>query len=93
MFDVMDPALFWSMLALQLVGLGSVVLARLRCHCPLKSTCCRVVFFACLFGMAAATMFAIDARSGLWAWSATTFSLMAVGATLDLRSSVPVTGF
>jgi hypothetical protein len=52
-----------------------------------------VVFFACLFGIAAATMLAIDARSGLWAWCATTFSLMAVGATVDLRSTVPATGF
>jgi hypothetical protein len=93
MLNVMDPALFWGLLALQLVGLASVVLARMPCRCPLKSTCCRAVFFACLFGVAAATMLAIDARSGLWAWCGTTFSLMAVGATFDGRSTAAATGF
>ena len=93
MLEFMDPMLFWSTLALQLVGLASVVLARLPCQCPLKSTCCRALFFSCLLGVAVATMFAIQANSGSWAWCGTTFSLMAVGATLDMRSTVPVTGF
>jgi hypothetical protein len=93
MIELMDPVLFWGTLALQLVGLASVVLARLPCNCPLKSTCCRVCFFACLVGVAAATMLAIDARSGVWAWCGTTFSLMAVGATFDLRGTMTATGF
>jgi hypothetical protein len=38
-------------------------------------------------------MVAIEARSGSWAWCSTTFSLMAIGGTLDLRSSMGVTGF
>lgn len=93
MLEFTDPVLFWGTIALQLVGLASVVLARLRCRCPLKSTCCRMLFFGCLLGVAVATMFAIQAGSGSWAWCGTTFSLMAVGATFDLRSTVPVTGF
>jgi hypothetical protein len=93
MLDFTDPVMFWSMVALQLVGLASVVLARLRCQCPFKSTVCRVLFFGCLLGVAVATMFAIQAGSGSWAWSGTTFSLMAVGATLDMRGTMPATGF
>ncbi len=93
MLEFRDPLLFWGTLALQLIGLGSVVLARLPCRCPLQSTFCRLTFFACLFGVAVATMIAIEAHSGSWAWCATTFSLMAVGATFDLRNSVPATGF
>lgn len=93
MFEVMDPLLFWGLLGLQFIGLASVVIARLPCRCPLKSTFCRGLFLACLLGVALATMIAINANSNAWVWCSTTFSLMAVGITLDLRSSVPATGF
>lgn len=100
MLEFMDPVfgreypmLFWGTLALQLVGLASVVIARLPCQCPLKSTVCRGLFLACLLTLAVATMAAIHAGSGVWAWCGTTFSLMAVGVSVDLRSSMAVTGF
>ncbi|QDU27257.1 hypothetical protein ETAA8_23440 [Anatilimnocola aggregata] len=93
MLEFMDPMLFWATLALQLVGLVSVVLARLPRRCPLQCACFRTLFFGCLIGLAVATMVAIEAQSGSWAWCGTTFSVMAVGATLDLRSSMVVTGF
>ncbi|WP_254512478.1 hypothetical protein [Anatilimnocola floriformis] len=93
MIDSMNPLLFWGTLALQLIGLASVVIARLPCRCPLKSTACRVLFVACLLSLAVATMVAIHAQNGAWAWCGTTFSLMAVGVSVDLRSSMAVTGF
>lgn len=93
MLESMDPLLFWCTLALQLVGLASVVIARLPCRCPLKSTACRVLFLACLLSLAIATMAAIHMGNGVWAWCGTTFSLMAVGVSVDLRSSMVVTGF
>ena len=93
MLESMDPLLFWGTLALQLIGLASVVIARLPCRCPLKSTACRVLFVGCLLIMAVATMAAVQSHSGLWAWCGTTFSLMAVGVSVDLRSSMAVTGF
>ncbi|WP_425617505.1 hypothetical protein NA78x_001183 [Anatilimnocola sp. NA78] len=93
MLEFMDPMLFWGTIALQLLGLASVVLARLPRRCPIACTCFRTLFFGCLIGLAVATMVAIEAQSGTWAWCGTTFSLMAVGATLDLRSSLAVTGF
>jgi hypothetical protein len=93
MLEIRDPVFFWGTIALQLIGLASVVIARIPCRCPLKSNVCRGLFLACLTGLAVATMAAIQIESVAWTWYGTTFALMAVGVSLDLRSSVPVTGF
>ena len=93
MLEIRDPMLFWGTIAVQLIGLASVVIARIPCQCPLKANVCRGLFLACLTGLAIATMAAIQMESVAWSWYGTTFSLMAVGVSLDLRSSVAVTGF
>lgn len=88
-----DSLFFWGTLALQFIGLASVILARMPRRCAVQCACFRTLFFGCLILVAVATMFAIEAQSGSWAWCGTTFSLMAIGGTLDLRSSMAVTGF
>jgi hypothetical protein len=93
MLESTDSLFFWGTIALQLIGLASVVLARMPRRCAVQCACFRTLFFGCLVALAVATMVAIEARSGSWAWCSTTFSLMAIGGTLDLRSSMGVTGF
>jgi hypothetical protein len=79
-----DPALlFWSLAAIHIAGLVSMLLARLpRSH--RAHTLCHNGFFACLLFVGVVTMLTILTRSNWWVWSGTTFSLMAVGATADL---------
>ena len=93
MLEIRDPMFFWGTIILQFIGLASVVIARIPCRCPLKSNMCRGLFLACLTGLAVATMAAIQMESVAWTWYGTTFALMAIGVSLDLRSSVPATGF
>jgi hypothetical protein len=88
-----DPGLlFWLLAVVHVVGLASTVLARLpqshRIH-----ALCHSGFFACLFFVAAATMFTIVTQNNWWAWSGTTFSIMAVGATAELGRATRAPGF
>lgn len=79
-----DPGLvFWLLTALHLVGLGSMLLARLpRTHrVQLLS---QHVFLLMLVFVGLATFVTICIQHDCWVWSGTTFSLMAVGATADL---------
>lgn len=93
MLEFVDPLIFWGVLALQIVGLASVVFARLpKSSCPIQA-CCRSLFVGCLIFVGVATMLAIGMESGCWAWCGTTFSIMAVGATFDLGSPIRATGF
>jgi hypothetical protein len=82
-----DPGLlFWSLAALHIAGLMSMLFARLprshRIH-----ALCHHGFFACLLFVGVVTMLTILTRSNWWVWSGTTFSIMAVGATADLGSA------
>lgn len=92
MLEFVDPLIFWGVLVLQIVGLTSVIFARLPESCPVQA-CCRSLFVGCLIFVGVATMLAIGIQSGCWAWCGTTFSIMAVGATFDLGGTVPATGF
>jgi hypothetical protein len=79
-----DPALiFWSLTLLHLVGLGSMLLARLP-HSHRVHALSQPVFLVCLVFVGVATFVTICVQSNCWVWSGTTFSLMAVGATADL---------
>jgi cell division protein FtsW (lipid II flippase) len=79
-----DPVLCWCLFAIQLVGLVSMVLARMPETSSLHAFC-RTCFLACLVVVGLATIAAtIDCHSSSWAWCATIFSVMAVGATADL---------
>ncbi len=92
MFDLVEPLSSWGIWVLQFVGLASVVLARLP-QGGWSQSVCRSCFFGCLACVAVATMLAIGCRSECWIYCGVTFSLMAVGATLDFKGQLPATGF
>ena len=92
MTEFADPSVFWGMLLMQVIGLGSVVLARLP-HTCIKQCYCRRLFMLCFVFLGVATMYAIGNQSGYWAWCGTTFSLMAVGGSSDLGTGMESTGF
>ena len=87
-----DPVLSWCLFAIQLVGLLSMVLARM----PQASSLHRffhACFLGCLVVVGLATIgTSIDCQSSCWAWCATIFGAMAVGATADFGAA-RVTGF
>jgi hypothetical protein len=88
-----DPIVFfWAMLALQVVGLASMFLARLP-HPTLLHNCCRHLFVVCLIVVGLATIYAMGQECSTWAWCGTTFSLMAVGGTMDLGGASRIAGF
>jgi hypothetical protein len=87
-----DPVFLWSMLAIQMVGLASMVLARMP-HTSSVHAICRVLFLGCLVLVGLTTVYAMGCHSSCWAWSGTIFSIMAVGATADLGPAVHVSGF
>jgi len=79
-----DPVVFfWSVFALQVVGLTSMFLARMP-HPTFLHNCCRRLFVVCLIVVGLATIYAMGSQSNCWAWCGTVFSLMAVGGTMDL---------
>lgn len=89
-----DPVFFfWSVLALQIVGLGSMMLARMPQQASALHTCCRRVFLLCLVFVGMATIYAMGSRGDSWAWCGTMFSIMAVGGTADLGSATRMAGF
>jgi hypothetical protein len=77
---------------LQLFGLASVVLARLR----MESLCHHLrqrMFFGCWMLMGAATLCALAIGSGCWMSCGTTFSVMAVGAIVDNTGNATLSTF
>ncbi len=92
MFELLAPHVSWGIWVLQFVGLASVVLARLP-QAGRSHSICRNCFFGCLAFVAVATMLAIGCRSECWIYCGTTFSLMAVGATLDFSGQLRMSGF
>lgn len=92
MIDFVDPVAFWGILLVQMAGLASIVLGRLPR--PGKThDYCRGIYLGCLAVLAMATLAAVMWESSWWAWCGTTFSLMAVGGTLDLGSPISPSGF
>jgi hypothetical protein len=89
-----DPVVFfWAVLALQVIGLSSMLLARMP-HASWLHTCCRHIFIVCLVVGGVATIYAMGSKSDCWAWCGTMFSIMAVGGTADLgRASRVAEGF
>ncbi len=88
MNEFVDPLVFWAAAAVQVLGLASVLFARL----PRASTAQdygRGVYLGCLVVLGLATMVAIGSDSGYWAWCGTTFSLMCVGGTFDMGTLRP----
>jgi hypothetical protein len=91
--QVADPLVFfWIMLVVQVVGLASMLLARLPHPTPLH-ICCRQLFIVCLVSVGLATIYAMGSQTSTWAWCGTTFSVMAVGGTMDLGNASRIAGF
>ena len=86
-----DPVFLWSALAIQMIGLVSMVLARMP-HFTLLHSACRSLFLGCLVAVGISTVYAMGCHSSCWAWFGTVFSVMAVGATADF-GAVPAEGF
>ena len=90
---VASPAVFfWILVAVHALGLASMFLARLQ-RLQGGQALCHSSFFACLLIVAAATLFTIVTRSDWWVWSGTVFSVMAVGATVDLNHATGVSSY
>ena len=88
-----DPnVLFWCLLVLQVVGLASMLLARMP-QPTLLHNCCWSLFIVCLIGVGVATIYAMGSQTSTWAWCGTTFSVMAVGGTMDLGCASRMVGF
>ena len=88
MNELVDPLVFWAAAAVQVLGLASVLFARL----PRSSKThdyCRGIYVGSLVVLGLATMVAIGSGSGYWAWCGTTFSLMCVGGTFDIGTLRP----
>lgn len=91
--QVADPIIFfWIMLLLQVVGLASMVLTRIP-HSTLLHSCCQKLFIVCLVVVGLATIYAMGSQCSTWAWCGTTFSVMAVGGTMDLGNASRIAGF
>jgi hypothetical protein len=84
--------LFSAMILIQVVGLSSVIFARLSEHSWAQAGCQRF-FFVCLLCVGVATVLAAKWGSGCWLSCGATLSLMSVGATLDLRPATRAEAF
>jgi len=83
-FDTPASALYFG-IALQLLGLGSMLAARLSEGCRLQKSCQRLFLFT-LVQVGWATIVVYASGNIWWPSFAVTLSLMIVGATLDLSS-------
>jgi len=88
MNEFVDPLVFWAAAAVQVLGLASVLFARLP-RASAAHDYGRGIYVGCLVVLGLATMVAIGSGSGYWAWCGTTFSLMCVGGTFDISSLRP----
>jgi hypothetical protein len=83
--SINELCVFWAVVAIQIVGVLSVAVARLT-----EDSCIRTIFhrtfFVCLLAVGLATIFAIRLQSANWLPCAATLGLMSVGATLDCGS-------
>jgi hypothetical protein len=84
--QITETLIFWIILATQVAGISSVVVARLS-EGSWGAAASRRVFFACLLAVALATVSAIQLHAACWLIGAATLGLMAVGATLDFGTS------
>lgn len=82
---------FWAIIAVMVLGVCSTIAARLA-EGTREQSRCQVVFVVCLLLVAVSTLVAMTISNELFLACGATLSLMAVGATLDLRSR-PSTNF
>ncbi len=92
MLVVSEATLLITLVVVQVVGLLSLVCARLKCRAILNH-CFRVGFLVSLLAVGFATMCAVGCASDWWVSCSTTLALMAVGGTIDCGRSVPSPAF
>ena len=86
------PCLFAILVVVQVLGLASVVLARLTENSAFQALCQRL-FVACLLVVGGVTVLAFQSGSGGWFSCAATLPVMALGATLDMKRSYEYAAF
>ncbi|MCH5376370.1 MAG: hypothetical protein JJ992_20565, partial [Planctomycetes bacterium] len=79
---VTEAFIFWVVLATQIAGVLSVVVARLG-ERSWGAAVFQRTFFVCLFAVGVATISAIHLHAASWVMGAATLGMMAVGATVD----------
>jgi hypothetical protein len=83
---------FWSLAAVQILGLVSCVLTRLVEATRVASSS-RHLFLASLLVVCGATIAAMYCNSICWISCGATLSIMSVGATIDIRGRIETTAF
>lgn len=78
------PVIFWSTLVIQLLGVGSIVGARL-CTGERGRGVCHRFFLVMLLALGLITVLAVMADSDTWVTSGATLSVITVCATFDFR--------
>ncbi|MFO7901908.1 MAG: hypothetical protein R6U98_04555 [Pirellulaceae bacterium] len=81
-------AIFWSTMVIQLLGLGSLVAARV-CRTSWGRAMCQQFFVMMLAALGLITVLAVGADSDSWVTSGATLSIMTVCATVDFRGDRP----
>lgn len=74
-----------AIFVIQLAGAASILYTRLN-ECSPSSGSARKWFFILLFAVGLATMIGIHTGHSTWLSGAATLGLMAIGATVDLRT-------
>ncbi|MFW6170618.1 MAG: hypothetical protein ACODAD_09020 [Planctomycetota bacterium] len=88
MWTLSLPAIFWSTIVIQLLGLGSLVAARM-CRTSRGRAVCQHLFVMVLAALGLITVLAVGADSDSWVTSGATLSIMTVCATVDFRGDRP----
>lgn len=84
MWSLSLPVIFWLTIVVQLLGLGSMVAARL-CGTYRGRAVCQQVFLVMLLALGLVTVIAVGADSDSWVTSGATLSIMTVCVTFDFR--------
>ncbi len=84
MWTLSLPVIFWSTIAIQLMGLGAIVAMRLF-PSGRRHGACQKLFLSLLFALGMITVMSVGADSDSWVTSGATLSVMTVCATFDFR--------
>jgi hypothetical protein len=82
MMDLNSAAVFWSIAALQVLGVASAAMARVAEGSPRQSVC-QTLFFASLVLVGLATIVALGLGLSCWISCGTVLSVMSLAATWD----------
>ena len=85
MLGTTDSAVVWIGFLAQLIGIGSVIVARLLERSS-REIAAQAVFLVALLIVGAATAVTLDGGSGPWLVTGATLPIMVVGATIDLSA-------